>query len=61
MTISKPTEDEINVCAVHVEALTPEELSDEMKKMETFILNQDADMLNGAKLIALMRAARGYI
>lgn len=61
MTISKPTDEEINESAVHLEVLTPDELVNELKRMESFIQRQDADMLNGAKLIALMRAVRGYI
>ena len=61
MTISQPTEEEINLCSIIVEAYTPDELVSEMKKMERIIKNGDADLINGAKLVALLQAARGVI
>jgi hypothetical protein len=61
MTITQPTEDEINLCAIIVESYTPDELVSEIEKMERIIKHGDADLINGAKLVALLQAARGFI
>jgi predicted nucleic acid-binding protein len=61
MTISQPTKEEINLCAIIVESYTPDELVNEMKKMERIIKKGNVDIINGAKVVALLQAARGFI
>lgn len=61
MSISKPTKAEITLSATIVEAYTPDELVSELKKFERIIQDGTVDLINGAKLVAVMRAARRCI